>query len=139
MSKLRKIGRILLLVAGIFGLLDAVAGLFLALGSFVFGALCAVPEVSASFPEALQQFGLFIFIGVGVVLLFWAVFSLVAGILGIKAFKRHEKKLYIANIVFAVLIGFELLQLAGAILGLIALAKEKKEAPQEETPVAEAE
>ena len=135
MSIFRKIARILLLVSGIFGLIDAVGGFFLSIGAFVFGAIC-MTDVAQSFPDVLKEFGLLIGIGAGVLLLFFAVFSLVLGILGIKGFKQHEKKIYIGNIVFAVLTGFSLLPLAGAILGLIALAKDKK-ALEAEAPVAE--
>ena len=144
MSVLRKIGRILLLIGGIFGLLDAVGYFFMIIG----GAVCAV--LAQTIAEALapqipsvpvEQLAMYFVAGgaaIAVLSLFLAVFSLVLGILGIKAFKVHEKKLYIENIVFSVLAGFALLPLVGAILGLIALAKEKKAAKAiVEEPLAE--
>ena len=143
MSVLRKIGRILLLIGGIFALLSAVSSFFM----IVLGGVLAVAapaiysnlpaEIQAKLPEGGQSILVIIGVVIAVLSLFFAVFSLVCGILGIKGFKQHDKKLYIENIVFSVL-ALELLPLVGAILGLIALAKEKKAMPQpEEAPKAE--
>ena len=133
MSKLRKIGRILLLVGGILSLVDTM------LVDFLLGVGCIVCAFVVT-PMLVESTGLpdvawiGIFIGVGVVLIFEAIFALVAGVLGIKGFKEHAKGVYVGNIVFSVLTGFQLLLLAGAILGLIALKKEAKAVPAEEAP-----
>ncbi len=124
MSILRKIGRILLLVGGIFSLLAMGLCFLLAIAGFVFPA----------FAEQLglpQEVVMIAGIAGGVVLLIAAVLCLVAGVVGIKGFKAHEKGNYIANIVFGVLT-YEWLLIAGAVLGLIALAKEKKAAAPEQ-------
>ena len=128
MSKLRKIGRILLLAGGILCLLSMAGAFLLAIGAIVVGA------ISAASPET---FGDLVWlapacIGGGVFFIFAAIFLLIAGVLGIKGFKNHEKGTYIGNIVFDVLAGFQWIPLAGAVLGLIALKKEAKEAPAEE-------
>ena len=126
MSIFRKIGRILLLVGGIFELLTMGLCFLLAIAAFV------VPFVPLGLDEAVQQYVMIGGIAGGVVLLFLAVFCLVAGVLGIKGFKAHEKGNYIGCIVFGILTGWELLLIAGAILGLIALKKEAKAEPQPE-------
>ena len=139
MSMLRKIGRILLLVGGIFALLDIFV--FLLCGI----ALCITPFILfqnqvVDLGDQTEMIINIAGIAVGVLFIFSAIFCLVEGILGIKGFKEHRKGLYIANIIFAVLAGFNLLPLVGSILGLIALKKEKKlAAPEEPAPEAAAE
>ncbi len=138
MSKLRKIARILLLVGGILSLVGVMCGDFL-LGI----AAIVVPMILKSTGVITEElaFLTFVGIGVGVILIFSAIFGLVAGVLGIQGFKKHEKGNYIANIVFDVLSGFQLIPLVGAVLGLVALKKEAKasaELPAEE-PVEEVE
>ena len=131
MSIFRKIGRILLLVGGIFELLAMGFCFLLAIAGFVFPAFAeqlGLPQ------EAVLIGG----IAGGVFLLLVAVVELIAGVVGIKAFKAHTKGNYIANIVFGVLTA-QILLIAGGVLGLIALKKEKPaEAPAEEQPVEEA-
>lgn len=131
MSIFRKIGRILLLVGGIFELLAMGFCFLLAIAGFVFPAFAeqlGLPQ------EAVLIGG----IAGGVFLLLVAVVELIAGVVGIKGFKAHTKGNYIANIVFGVLTA-QILLIAGAVLGLIALKKEKPaEAPAEEKPVEEA-
>ena len=129
MSKLRKICRILLLVGGIFSLvctmcLDFLLGL----------AAIIVPVVMNSMGMLPEGVGDFIVIGgvvLGILLIFEAIFALIAGVLGIKGFKEHAKNIYVGNIVFGVLTGLQWLLLAGAVLGLIALKKEAKAAAPE--------
>lgn len=131
MSIFRKIGRILLLVGGIFELLAMGFCFLLAIAGFVFPAFAeqlGLPQ------EAVLIGG----IAGGVFLLLVAVVELIAGVVGIKGFKAHTKGNYIANIVFGVLTA-QILLIAGAVLGLIALKKEKPaEAPVEEKPAEEA-
>lgn len=131
MSIFRKIGRILLLVGGIFELLAMGFCFLLAIAGFVFPAFAeqlGLPQ------EAVLIGG----IAGGVFLLLVAVVELIAGVVGIKGFKAHTKGNYIANIVFGVLTA-QILLIAGAVLGLIALKKEKPaEAPAEEKPAEEA-
>lgn len=131
MSIFRKIGRILLLVGGIFELLAMGFCFLLAIAGFVFPAFAeqlGLPQ------EAVLIGG----IAGGVFLLLVAVVELIAGVVGIKGFKAHTKGNYIANIVFGVLTA-QILLIAGGVLGLIALKKEKPaEAPVEEQPVEEA-
>ena len=131
MSIFRKIGRILLLVGGIFELLAMGFCFLLAIAGFVFPAFAeqlGLPQ------EAVLIGG----IAGGVFLLLVAVVELIAGVIGIKGFKAHTKGNYIANIVFGVLTA-QILLIAGAVLGLIALKKEKPaEAPAEEKPAEEA-
>lgn len=131
MSIFRKIGRILLLVGGIFELLAMGFCFLLAIAGFVFPAFAeqlGLPQ------EAVLIGG----IAGGVFLLLVAVVELIAGVVGIKGFKAHTKGNYIANIVFGVLTA-QILLIAGGVLGLIALKKEKPaEAPAEEQPVEEA-
>ena len=129
MSKLRKIGRILLLAGGILCLLSMAGAFLLAIGAIVVGALVAAEVVP--WGAGLPWLGAAC-IGGGVFFIFAAIFLLVAGVLGIKGFRNHEKGTYIGNIVFDVLAGFQWIPLAGAVLGLIALKKEAKEAPVEE-------
>ncbi len=130
MSIFRKIGRILLLVGGIFELLAMGFCFLLAIAGFVFPAFAeqlGLPQ------EAVLIGG----IAGGVFLLLVAVVELIAGVVGIKGFKAHTKGNYIANIVFGVLTA-QILLIAGAVLGLIALKKEKPaEAPVEEKPAEE--
>lgn len=132
MSKLRKIGRILLLVGGILSLVSVMCTDFL-LGL----AAIIVPAVlngMGILPAEYQTLAIVGGVVLGVLLIFEAIFALVAGVLGIGGFKKHEKGNYVGNIVFGVLSGFQLLLIAGAILGLIALKKEAKaEAPAEES------
>lgn len=126
MSIFRKIGRILLLVGGILELLSMAFLFLLAIAGFVVGlgfAATIMPD------NEVLMLGLGI--GGGVLFLIWAVICLIAGVFGIKGFKAHEKGNYIGCIVLGVLSGFEVLLLAGAVLGLIALKKEKKEAEQQ--------
>ena len=131
MSIFRKIGRILLLVGGIFELLAMGFCFLLAIAGFVFPAFAeqlGLPQ------EAVLIGG----IAGGVFLLLVAVVELIAGVVGIKGFKAHTKGNYIANIVFGVLTA-QILLIAGAVLGLIALKKEKPaEEPVEEQPAEEA-
>ena len=131
MSIFRKIGRILLLVGGIFELLAMGFCFLLAIAGFVFPAFAeqlGLPQ------EAVLIGG----IAGGIFLLLVAVVELIAGVVGIKGFKAHTKGNYIANIVFGVLTA-QILLIAGAVLGLIALKKEKPaEAPAEEKPAEEA-
>ena len=131
MSIFRKIGRILLLVGGIFELLAMGFCFLLAIAGFVFPAFAeqlGLPQ------EAVLIGG----IAGGVFLLLVAVVELIAGVVGIKGFKAHTKGNYIANIVFGVLTA-QILLIAGGVLGLIALKKEKPaEAPAEEQPAEEA-
>ena len=131
MSIFRKIGRILLLVGGIFELLAMGFLFLLAIAGFVFPAFAeqlGLPQ------EAVLIGG----IAGGILLLIEAVICLIAGVIGIKGFKAHTKGNYIANIVFGVLT-CEILLIAGAVLGLIALKKEKPaEEPAEEEPAEEA-
>ena len=131
MSIFRKIGRILLLVGGIFELLAMGFCFLLAIAGFVFPAFAeqlGLPQ------EAVLIGG----IAGGVFLLLVAVVELIAGVVGIKGFKAHTKGNYIANIVFGVLTA-QILLIAGGVLGLIALKKEKPaEAPVEEQPAEEA-
>ena len=131
MSILRKIGRILLLVGGIFSLLAMGLCFLLAIASFV------LPAFGEQIAGENAQFVMIGGIAGGVVLLIAAVLCLVAGVVGIKGFKTHEKGNYVANIVFGVLTA-EWLLIAGAVLGLIALAKEKKAAAPEEPAPEEA-
>ena len=131
MSIFRKIGRILLLVGGIFELLAMGFLFLLAIAGFVFPAFAeqlGLPQ------EAVLIGG----IAGGIFLLLYAVVCLVAGVIGIKGFKAHTKGNYIANIVFGVLV-WDILLIAGGVLGLLALRKEKKEQqPAEEQPAEEA-
>ena len=116
-------------------LLSAISGFFLAIGLFVFGGLVGFqPELIPALTEYAPII-LGVGLGGGFVILLMSIFALVSGILGIKGFKEHDKKLYVENIVFSVLGGGSLLILAGAILGLIALAKEKKAAASEPAEV----
>ena len=131
MSIFRKIGRILLLVGGIFELLAMGFCFLLAIAGFVFPAFAE----QLGLPQEPVLIG---GIAGGVFLLLVAVVELIAGVIGIKGFKAHTKGNYIANIVFGVLTA-QILLIAGAVLGLIALKKEKPaEAPAEEKPAEEA-
>lgn len=131
MSIFRKIGRILLLVGGIFELLAMGFCFLLAIGGFVVGAGFA-GTIMPDNEVVIIAAG----VGGGVLLLLFAVVCLIAGIIGIKGFKAHTKGNYIANIVFGVLT-WEILLIAGGVLGLLALRKEKKEQPAEELPAEE--
>ena len=134
MSIFRKIGRILLLVGGIFELLAMGFCFLVAIGGFVVGAGFA----STIMPDN-EVVVIAAGVGGGVLFLIFAVLCLIAGVIGIKGFKAHTKGNYIANIVFGVLTGLVgFLLLAGGVLGLLALRKEKKEQPAEEQPAEEA-
>lgn len=133
MSIFRKIGRILLLVGGILELLGMAFYFLLMIGAFVVAGLVGAEVIPLDPPMAGIAGG----IAGGVVFLFAAVISLIAGVVGIKGFKANTKGNYIANIVFGVL-AFDIFLLAGGVLGLIALKKEKPaEEPVEEAQPAE--
>lgn len=140
MSKLRKVARILLLAGGILSLVCVMCGYFL-LGI----AAIVTPMVLESlkvFGEPAPDWVQFVKLGgiaLGLLFIFGAIFGLIAGVLGIQGFKKHEKGNYIGNIVFDVLSGFQIIPLVGAILGLIALKKEAKNAPVQPAEEPEAE
>ena len=141
MSKLRKVARILLLVGGILCLVFSMLGyFFFGIAFIVTPLILTMPEVNVIPPEA-ATYAKIGGLALGVIFIFLAIFSLVAGILGIQGFKKHEKGNYIANIIFDVLSCIQIIPLVGAVLGLVALRKERKAAlaaePAPEEPAAE--
>ena len=139
MSKLRKIARILLLIGGILSLVFVMTGaVFLGVAAIVVPMILTSENVNV-IPEQFAAIAKFGGIGLGLVLIFVAIFALVAGVLGIQGFKKHEKGNYIGNIVFDVLSGFQIIPLVGAVLGLIALKKDAKNAPAQPKEEAEEE
>ncbi len=152
-ENMKKSSKIILTIAGIFGLIDGIAlmlvGLIYGL-VVVFGGAEAMPQIAAELQAAFDEsgvemnadvivwviriiLGLIIMLGYGAL----GLFELITGIIALKGAKAKKKGILIANIVFGALFQ-NWLSIVGAILGIIGLSIEERRAAEgQQVPPAE--
>ena len=135
---MKKIGNIMLLVAGIYTIVGAISCLASAIICFVFSSPLLTPEIikaieagqiHSSFPgtpaEIAAQIQIMLLVG-GIVCAVEILFSAACAFIAFFGRIKQTEGLYIANIVLGVVNGSPF-SIAGGVLGVIATAKEKKQ------------
>lgn len=121
---MKRAKRILFLLGGVFSIIDAITFFITGLVFVILG-----PTIGSLIAQSDEQ-GASIFLGVylavGLVFIFVAFLDVINAILSFKARYSKSNALMIANIIFGVLTDV-IVNLVGAIFGLILISREEKE------------